>query len=57
MDLYPEGYEELEKILSDKRLKRSRFLRECVNYVLQSPTALQDVITISKQKAYVKVKR
>lgn len=57
VDLYPDQAEELEKILREENLKRSRFLRECVNYVLTGHCAIQDVIITAKQKSYVKVKR
>lgn len=57
VDLYPGEDQKLQQILSAKDLKRSRFLRECVNYVLQSQDRTKIVITQAKQKAYVKVKR
>lgn len=57
VDLYPQADKKLQQILTSKNLKRSRFLRECVNYVLSSQEVTNKVITQSKQKAYVKVKR
>ena len=57
VDLYPNANEKLEQLLSKHKLKRSRFLRECVNYILSDQEVLDSVITQSRQKAYVKVKR
>jgi hypothetical protein len=57
VDLYPDTDASLQQLLTSQNIKRSRFLRECVNYVLGSDTIKQTVITQSRQKSYVKVKR
>ena len=57
VDIYPEQDRELQKLVNTYKLKRSRFLRECVAYVISNENRLSTVITQSKQKTYVKVKR
>jgi hypothetical protein len=57
VDLYPYQAEFVNEIVEDNKLKKIRFLRECINHVLNSSTDTKKVINNCKTTNYVRVKK
>lgn len=55
--LYPEQNDKLTEVLREHNLKTVRFLRECIIFVMANPSVLAEVISLSQNRAYRKVKR
>lgn len=53
VDLYPDQDAEVRKLIRQTKVKRCRFLRECVKYVLASDSRTKAVINKAKTKNYI----
>lgn len=53
IDIYKDADNELQKVVNEKRIPRSRFFRECVYAVMKDPTLFAAVINACRKKNYI----
>jgi len=56
VDFYPSQAHELDQLILNEKIKRARFLRECVIHILSSPTETQKVVKQCRTINYKRIK-